>query len=55
VRTERPHEYLKLVASLLPKQIELKADPFEGVSDEELRALLDYARAQIAAAEQEGR
>jgi predicted nuclease of restriction endonuclease-like RecB superfamily len=29
VRTERPHEYLKVIASILPKDVNLKADVSE--------------------------
>ncbi len=36
VRTERPHEYLKVVASILPKDINLKVDPLDDISDAEL-------------------
>jgi hypothetical protein len=38
VREDRPHEYLKVVASLLPKQLDVQAtNDFEHLSDEELR------------------
>jgi hypothetical protein len=51
VREERPHEYLKVVASLLPKQLEIKEAPFDGISDEELAALIVAARAALGLAE----
>lgn len=54
VRTERPHEYLKVVASLLPKQIEIKEDAFDGVSDEELAALVAAARSALGVADEGG-
>jgi hypothetical protein len=44
VRAERPHEYLKIVASLLPKQIEVPRDVFDGISDESLEAIINAAR-----------
>jgi len=44
VRTEKPDVYLKVVASLLPKQLEIKEGTFDGLTDEQLCALLAYAR-----------
>lgn len=40
VRTERPHEYLKVVASLLPKQVEIKEDAFGDLTDDQLAAII---------------
>jgi hypothetical protein len=54
VREERPHEYLKVVASLLPKQIEIKEYAFDGVSDEQLAALVHAARDALGVAEGSG-
>lgn len=54
VRTERPHEYLKVVASLLPKQVEIKEGAFDGIGDEELSALIVAARSALGVAD-EGR
>jgi hypothetical protein len=54
VREERPHEYLKVVASLLPKQLEIKEAPFDGISDEELAALIVAARSALGLAEEGG-
>lgn len=51
VRTERPHEYLKVVASLLPKQVEIKESAFDGLSDEELSALVVAARSALGVGE----
>jgi len=51
VRTERPHEYLKVVASLLPKQIEVKEGTFDGFSDEQLSALVHAARSALGITE----
>lgn len=36
VRVERPHEYLKVVASILPKELTIKTDPLEDLTDAEL-------------------
>ncbi len=54
VRTERPHEYLKVVASLLPKQIEVKEGNFDGLSDEQLTALVYAARSALGIVEGSG-
>ncbi len=51
VRNDRPHEYLKIIASILPKQIELKEGTFDGISDEQLAALVYAARAALGLAE----
>lgn len=51
VREDRPHEYLKVVASLLPKQVEIKEGAFDGVSDEQLAALVAAARSALNAVE----
>lgn len=51
VRVERPHEYLKVVASLLPKQVEIKEGAFDGISDEQLAALVYAARSSLGIAE----
>jgi TATA-binding protein-associated factor Taf7 len=47
VRIEKPDAYLKVVASILPKQIEVTADPFDGMSDDELEALVAAAAAAL--------
>jgi hypothetical protein len=36
VREERPQDYLKVCVSILPKELNIKADPFEGMTDAEL-------------------
>jgi hypothetical protein len=47
VRTEKPDAYLKVIASILPKQLEVSASPFDGVSDEELVAMIKVSEAAI--------
>src|SRR5690349_1086743 len=54
VRTQRPADYLKVVASLLPKQIEVKEGAFDGISDEDLAALVAAARSALGVAEGSG-
>lgn len=44
VRAEKPDAYLKVVASLLPKQLEIKDDTFAGLTDEQLASLIAFAR-----------
>mgnify|MGYP003341483637 CR=1 FL=1 len=49
VRRERPADYLKVVASLLPKQFDLKpANPFETICDDELDGMLALLRSILA-------
>jgi hypothetical protein len=54
---ERPHEFLKVVAGLLPKDINIKVDQLSEIDDSELaaclaslRALADTCSAEIARA-----
>ena len=47
-RIERPTEYLKIVASTLPKEFEITDSRLEEISDNELDALIDLARQQLA-------
>lgn len=54
VRAEKPADYLKVVASLLPKQIEVKEGAFDGIDDEQLAALVVAARSALGAAESSG-
>lgn len=54
VRMEKPDQYLKVVASLLPKQVEIKEGAFDGVSDEQLAALVAAARSALGFAEGSG-
>lgn len=51
VRDEKPDAYLKVVASILPKQLEIKEGAFDGLGDEELAALVAAARSALSAAE----
>lgn len=42
VRREHPVAYLKLIASVLPRQIAIDADPLEFCTDHDLEALKDF-------------
>jgi hypothetical protein len=43
VRSEHPAEYLRVVASLMPKQVAVVSSPFDGISDEQLGLLVQIA------------
>ena len=49
VRQERPADYLKLVAGLIPRQIEIPCGAIYDVCDDELAALIEAAREAIDA------
>lgn len=51
VRTEKPDQYLKVIASILPKQLEIKDSAFDGISDEQLAAIVAAATAALGIAE----
>ena len=42
VRREHPAAYLKLIASVLPQQIAIDAEPLEFCADHDLEALRDF-------------
>src|SRR5215475_9822306 len=46
-RVERPTEYLKIVASLLPKEFEIVDSRLSEISDEEIDRIIDFARRQL--------
>lgn len=50
VRTERPAEYLKIIAAIVPKEVNVNHNQMDDLSDDELLALLDWARSVVAAA-----
>jgi hypothetical protein len=52
VREERPADYLKIVASILPKELNVKTNAVEELSDAELEAGIEILRAMIAAQEE---
>lgn len=49
VREDRPHEYLKVVASILPKELNVRTDALNEMSDDDLAAMLDAVRSAILA------
>lgn len=48
VRTERPHEFLKIVASLMPKELEISDNRLQDISDDELELFISFAQRQLA-------
>ena len=47
-REEKPTEYVKVVASLLPKELLVRKDPVDEMSDEEIADVLDILRGIVA-------
>lgn len=47
-REEKPTEYVKVVASLLPKELLVRKDPVNEMSDEEIADALDILRGMVA-------
>lgn len=47
-RIERPHEYVKIVASLLPKEFEIHDSRLTDLTDDELDQFIELARRQLA-------
>src|SRR5262245_4745803 len=45
-RVERPVEYLRIVASLIPRELEITVGPLQEISDQELELLIEDARKQ---------
>lgn len=49
VRNEKPDQYLKVVASIVPKDLNVNVNNFDGMSDDELRSELRSLAASLAA------
>ncbi len=49
VRTERPHEYLKVIASILPKELNVNTTKLTEMSDDELVSALEGVRSVLLA------
>ena len=49
VREDRPHEYLKVIAGIIPKEFTIADKSMDGMSDEELLNVLASVRSLIAA------
>ncbi|MBB2959854.1 DUF5681 domain-containing protein [Methylobacterium sp. R2-1] len=53
-REEDPVAYVKVVASLLPKELKIERSAVEEMSDDELARLIDVVRAEIGPAGEAG-
>lgn len=51
VREERPHEYLKLVAGILPKEVNINTNALEELSDDDLAAGIAALQSILAASQ----
>lgn len=51
VRIDKPDAYLKVIAAILPKQIEVTESPFDEMTDEELAAIVKAATDALRAQE----
>src|SRR5262245_31813316 len=50
VRNEQPAAYLKVVASLMPRELNVKSEPlFDGMDDGQLAELIESVRREIVA------
>ena len=54
VRVDDPAAYLKVIAQVVPKELNIKTDAFDGVSDEQIAALIAAARSALNIAEGSG-
>lgn len=45
-RIEKPNEYLKIVASLIPRELEITDSRLKEISDDELERLIELTRAK---------
>src|SRR5438045_8922985 len=48
VRMEKPHEYLKTAAYLMPKEFEITETRLMEIPDDELDAFIEFARQRLA-------
>ena len=46
-RVERPHEFVKIIASIMPKEFEITDNRLAAITDEELDVFIEYARRQL--------
>lgn len=47
VRADKPDVYLKVIAQIVPKELTLKTDAFDGLTDEQLAIVLSAARSAL--------
>src|SRR5262245_49298595 len=46
-RVERPNEYLRVIAHLMPKELEVTVGPLQEISDVELEKLIEHTRTKL--------
>jgi hypothetical protein len=46
-RIERPSEYVKIVAGLMPKELEITNNTLQDIDDSELTGFIEYVRLQL--------
>jgi hypothetical protein len=49
MRIERPAEYVKCIASILPKELEISDNRLAEIPDDELEFIIEHTRRQLAA------
>src|SRR5262249_19750623 len=54
VRLERPAEFLKIIASVLPKEFEITDSRMKDLSDDELEFLIELARRRLGSVDKSG-
>jgi hypothetical protein len=47
-RIERPIEFVKIIASIMPKEFEIVDNRLAAITDEELNVFIEYAQRQLA-------
>jgi hypothetical protein len=47
-RVEKPNEYVRLIAHLMPKELEITDNRLHDITDNELIAYIEYAQRQLA-------
>jgi hypothetical protein len=48
VRLEKPDQYLKVIAAIVPKELAIAANPLDDVTDAELADMLQHIRGALA-------
>ena len=46
-RVEKPNEYLRVIAHLMPRELEISHNPIEAISDDQLVTYIEHIRLQL--------
>ena len=46
-RIEKPNEYLRVIAHLMPRELEISHNPIEAISDDQLITYIEHIRIQL--------